>query len=164
MEKRAGLHPLELRRTFKVFTLTKMIGNYLVIRSTTSWVLRPKTWLKRQNLNHLARDLTGNTWRHFGSTDQWEKTYSVVETGTREISEPPSFWRYLVCSLLNNRFQHNRWPWLWRCLRRNTRRLIGYIYTDSSVEDAARNGGSGVFVRTLTGQTVHYANLNVFYQ
>ena len=39
-----------------------------------------------------------------------EENYSVVETETRKISEPPSPWGYLVCSLLNNRYQHNRWP------------------------------------------------------
>ena len=33
-----------------------------------------------------------------------------------------------------------------------------HIYTDGSAEDAVRNGGSGVFVRTLTGQTVSYSN------
>ena len=87
------------------------------------------------------------------------KTSSVVETGTRKISEPPSSWRDMVCCLLNNRYQHNRWPRLWRCLRRNTRRLTGHIiYTDGSAEDAVRNRGSGVFVRTPTGQTISYSN------
>ena len=33
-----------------------------------------------------------------------------------------------------------------------------HIYTDSSAEDAVRNWGSGVFVRTPTGQTVSYSN------
>ena len=33
-----------------------------------------------------------------------------------------------------------------------------YIYTDGSAEDALRNGGSGVFVRTPTGQTVSYSS------
>ena len=32
------------------------------------------------------------------------------------------------------------------------------IYTDSSAEDAARNGGSGTSARTPTGQTVSYSN------
>ena len=34
----------------------------------------------------------------------------LAAPGTRKISEPSSFWRYLVCSLLNNRYQHNKWP------------------------------------------------------
>ena len=33
-----------------------------------------------------------------------------------------------------------------------------HIYTDGSAEDAVRNGGSGVFVGTATGQTVSYSN------
>ena len=33
-----------------------------------------------------------------------------------------------------------------------------HVYTDGSAEDAVRNGGSGVFVRTPTGQTVSYSN------
>ena len=33
-----------------------------------------------------------------------------------------------------------------------------HIYTGSLAEDAVRNGGSGVFVRTPTGQTVSYSN------
>ena len=33
-----------------------------------------------------------------------------------------------------------------------------HIYTDCSAEEAVRNGGSGVFVRTPTGQTVGYSN------
>ena len=33
-----------------------------------------------------------------------------------------------------------------------------HIYTDGSAEDAVRNGGSGVFVRVPTGQTVNYTN------
>ena len=33
-----------------------------------------------------------------------------------------------------------------------------HVYTDGSAEDAVRNGGSGVFVRTTTGQTVSYSN------
>ena len=43
MEKRADL-PLELLRTFKVLTQTRRrrSGDYLVIRSTKSWLLQPK--------------------------------------------------------------------------------------------------------------------------
>ena len=33
-----------------------------------------------------------------------------------------------------------------------------HIYTDGLAEDAVRNGGSGMFVRTRTGQTVSYTN------
>ena len=33
-----------------------------------------------------------------------------------------------------------------------------HIYTDGSANDAVRNGGSGVFVRTPTGQTDSYTN------
>ena len=33
-----------------------------------------------------------------------------------------------------------------------------HVYTNGSVEDAASNGGSGVLVRTSTGQTVSYSN------
>ena len=33
-----------------------------------------------------------------------------------------------------------------------------HIYTDGSAEDAVRNEGSGVFVRTPAGQTVSYSN------
>ena len=45
-------------------------------------------------------------------------------------------------------------------MRRNTGRLIGHIVidTDDSAEDAVRNGGSGVFVRAPTGQTVSFTN------
>ena len=32
------------------------------------------------------------------------------------------------------------------------------IYTDGSAEDTVKNGGSGVFVRTPTGQIVSYSN------
>ena len=70
-----------------------------------------------------------------------------------KISEPSSPWRYIVCFLLNNRYQHSRWPWLWACLTKNTYRLIEHIFTSSSAEDAVKNGGNGMFVRTPIGQT-----------
>ena len=80
------------------------------------------------------------------------ETSSVQETGTRKISKPPSSWRYLVYSLLNSRYQHNRWLWHWR-----GKIPAGWLDT-CSAEDTVRNGGSGVFVRTPTGQTVGYSN------
>ena len=44
-------------------------------------------------------------------------------------------------------------------MRRNIRRLDWtHIYTDGSAEEAVRNGGSDVFVRTSTGQTARYSN------
>ena len=33
-----------------------------------------------------------------------------------------------------------------------------HVHTDGSAEDVVRNGGSGVFVRAPTGQTVSYTN------
>ena len=41
-----------------------------------------------------------------------------------------------------------------KCLQSNW----AHIYTNGSAEDSVRNGGSGVFVRTRTGQTVSYSN------
>ena len=60
------------------------------------------------------------------------KTSSVVESGTRKIQEQPSSWKQMVYSLLNNRYQHSRWPWLWGCFRKITCRLIGHIYSPTA--------------------------------
>ena len=110
MEKRADLEPLELRRTFKVLTHTEKI------RRLPGHPLHNK--LAAPTNNRLKRHLPSTVWprtsgehmKTFWKHRSMRKPSSVVQTGTREISEPPSSWSYLVCSLLNNRYQHNRWP------------------------------------------------------
>ena len=57
MEKRVYLEPLELRRTFKVRTQTKKIRRLPGHLLHKTLAAPTKTKLKRQSLNHLARDL-----------------------------------------------------------------------------------------------------------
>ena len=131
MEKRADLEPLELRRTFKVLSQTEKIWRLPGHPLHKKLAAPTKNRLKRQSLNHLARDLR-RTHEDILDPEINSETSSVVETGTRKISEPPFSWKYLVCSLLSNRYHHSRWPWLRRCWRRNTRRLIGHMYTPTA--------------------------------
>ena len=128
MEKRADLEPLELRRTLKVLSQTGKIRRLpghplhkkLAAPTKIGWKDRASTIWPGTSGEHMKIFLIHRLMR---------VTTCVVETGIRMISKPPSSWRYLVCSLLNNRYQHNRWPWLWRCSKRNIRRLVGHIYT-----------------------------------
>ena len=99
MEMRADLEPLELRRR-------RRSGNYLVIRSTKSWLLQPKIG----RASTIWAGTSGEHMKIFWIHISMRETSSVVEIGTGKISEPPSSWRYLVCSLLNNRHKHNIWP------------------------------------------------------
>ena len=57
MEKRADLEPLELRRTFKVLTQTEKIRRLPGHPFHKKLAAPTKNRLKRQSLNHLARDL-----------------------------------------------------------------------------------------------------------
>ena len=57
IEKRADLEPLELRRTFKVLTQTEMIRRLPNHPLHSKLAAPTKNRLKRQSLNHLARDL-----------------------------------------------------------------------------------------------------------
>ena len=142
---------------FKLLPRRSRSGDYLVIRSTKN-ATPTKNRLKQtnkqqkqtdkqtnrqtnkqtntqtnkqnqQSLSHLARDL--RTHEDILHPQINEENFLCCRDWNQEDLEPPSSWGYLVCSLLNNRCQHNRfcWPWLWRCLRRNTRMLIRHIYT-----------------------------------
>ena len=75
------------------------------------------------------------------------KTSSVEETGTRTIFLE-------ILGLLPTEQQIPTQPMaltLEMLEEKNTCRLVGHIYTDSSAEDAVRNVGSDMFVRMPTG-------------
>ena len=57
MEKRADLEPLELQRTFKVLTQTEKIRRLPGYPLHKKLAVPTKNRMKRQSLNHLARDL-----------------------------------------------------------------------------------------------------------
>ena len=64
------------------------------------------------------------------------KTPSVVETGTRKISKPPSSWRYLVCTLLNNRYKTQQMALTLEKLEEKYPQADWtHVYTDGSRED-----------------------------
>ena len=95
-----------------------------------------------------------NTWRNLGSTDQWGNPL-------HERVESKRYWSY---SLLRG-----TWPAM--CWTTDTSSTDGpysgdtwgeiltgwltHVYINSSA-DAAENGGSGVFIRTSTGQTINH--------
>ena len=155
MEIRADLEPLELRRTFKVLTQTEKI------RRLPGHPLHKKLAAptkKRQSLNHLARDLRrthedildpqineGNNlcsrdWNH----DDLRATIFLEVPGLLPAEQQiPAQQMALTLEMLEEKYPQAGWT---------------HIYTDGSAEEVVRNGGSGVFVRTPTGQTFGYSN------
>ena len=132
MEKGADLEIPELRRTLEVLTQTEKVRR-LTGHPFHNKLAAPtkKKKAKKTEPHTFGKGPKENTRRHSGSTDQWGQTSSVVQSGTRKITEQPSSWKHLVYSLLNNRYQHNR-PWLWGYFRENTCRLIGHIYSPTA--------------------------------
>ena len=158
IEKRADLEPLELRRTFKVLTQPEKIRRLPGHPLHKKLAARTKNRLKRQSLNHLARDLRRI---HEGILDpqinegnllcsrDWDKedlraTIFLEVPGLLSAEQQiPTQQMALTLEMLEEKYPQADWT---------------HIYTNGLVEDAVRNGGSGVFVRTPTGQTVRYSN------
>ena len=117
-----------------------------------------KNRLKRQSLNHLVRVLRrthedildpqiyeGNhlccmDWNQedFGAT-----IFQEVPGLLLAEQQIPTQQMALTLEMLGEKYPQADWA---------------HIYTDGSAEDAIRNGGSGMIVRTPTGQTVSYSN------
>ena len=108
-EKRADLKPWNSEEYLQFSSRRRRSGDCLVIRSTKSWLLQPKI-NRKDRASTIWPGTSAEHMKIFCIHRSMTKTSSVVETGTREIPEPPSSWRYLACFLLNNRYQHNRWP------------------------------------------------------
>ena len=106
MEKRADLEPLELRRTFKVLTQIRRLPGHPLHKKLTA----PTKIGRKDGASIIWPGTSGEHMKIFWIHRSMRETSSVVKTGIRMISEPPSSWRYRVCSLLNNRYQHNRLP------------------------------------------------------
>ena len=158
MEKRADLEPLWLLRTFKVLTQTEKIRRLPGHPLHKKLAARTKNRPKRQNLNHLARDLRRthtdilepqiNEGNHLCSTD-WNQDdlRATIFMEVPDLLHPeqqiPAPQMALTVKMLEDKYP----------LADRT-----HIYTDSSAEEAVRNGGIGVFVRTPKEQTVSYSN------
>ena len=161
MEKRADLEPLELRRTFKVLTHTEKIRRLTGHPLHKKLGAPTKNRLKRQSLSHLARDLRRtrhedildpqiNEENHLCSRD-WNQddlraTIFLEVPGLLPVEQQiPTQQMALTLEMLEEKYPQADWT---------------HIYTDGSAEEAVGNGGSGVFVRTPTGQTISYSNVN----
>ena len=156
MEKRADIEPLELRRNFKVLTQTeklKRLPNHPLHEKLQA---PTKNRLKRQSLNHLAREL-GNKQEdildseiseecHLRSS-KWNPTDFDI-TICQEVpgllpreQQFPAEEMTVTMQMLEEKYPQTEW----------TR-----IYTDGSADEAIKNGGSGVYVKTSTGETHTY--------
>ena len=115
--------------------------------------------LKRQSLNHLAGD-PRRTHEHILDPQingenllcsrDWTHLEGLIATIFLEVpgllpaeQQIPTQQIALILEMLEEKYQQADWI---------------HVYTDGSAEDAVRNGGSGVFVRNPTGQTVSYSN------
>ena len=158
IEKRADLESLELRRTFKVLTQTKKIRRLPGHPLHKKLAAPTKNRLKRQSLNHLAKDLRRthedipdpqiNEGNHHCSREWYQDdlraTIFLEVPGLLPTEQQiPTQQMALTLEMLEEKYPQADWT---------------HIYTDSSAEEAVRNGGSGMFVRTPTGQTVGYSN------
>ena len=158
MEKRADLEPLELRRTFKVLTQTEKIRRLPGHPLHKKLAAPTKNRLKRQSLNHLARDLRrthedildpqinegNNLCSRDWNQDDLRATIFLEVPGLLPAEQQiPAQQMALTLEMLEEKYPQAGWT---------------HIYTDGSAEEAVRNGGSGVFVRTPTGQTFGYSN------
>ena len=144
IEKRADLEPLELRRTFKVLTQTEKIRRLPGHPLHKKLAAPTKNRLKRQSLNHLARDLRRI---HEGILDpqinegnllcsrDWDKEDLRATIFLEVPQQIPTQQMALTLEMLEEKYPQADWT---------------HIYTNGLVEDAVRNGGSGVFVRTPT--------------
>ena len=117
-----------------------------------------KNRLKRQSLNHLARDLRrthedildpqinegNNLCSRDWNQDDLRATIFLEVPGLLPAEQQiPAQQMALTLEMLEEKYPQAGWT---------------HIYTDGSAEEAVRNGGSGVFVRTPTGQTFGYSN------
>ena len=158
MEKRADLEPLQVRRTFKVLTRTEKIRRLPGHPHHKKLAAPTKNRPKRQSLNHLARDLRRthedildtqmNEGNHLCSgewnPDDLRATIVLEVPGLLPAEQQiPTQQMALTLEMLEEKYPQADWT---------------HIYTDGSAEDAVRDGGSGVFVRTPTGQTVRHSN------
>ena len=158
MEKRADLGPLELRRTFKVLSQTEKIRRLPGHPLHKKLAAPTKNKLKRRSLNLLDRDLRRthedildpkiNEGNHQCSRD-WNQddlraTIFLEVPGLFPAGQQiPAQQMALTLEMLEEKYPQADWT---------------HIYTNGSVEEAVRNRGSGLFVRTPTGQTVGYSN------
>ena len=158
MEKRADLEPLELRRAFKVLTQTEKIRRLPGHPLYKKLAAPTKNRLKRQSLNHLARDLRrthedildpqinegNNLCSRDWNQDDLRATIFLEVPGLLPAEQQiPAQQMALTLEMLEEIYPQAGWT---------------HIYTDGSAEEAVRNGDSGVFVRTPTGQTFGYSN------
>ena len=115
-----------------------------------------KNRLKRKSLNHLARELRGKqndiidseineethlTPRGWNPTDLDVTICQEVPGLLTREQQIPALEKALTMQMLEERYPQTEWT---------------HIYTDGSADDAVRDGGSGVYVRTPTGQTHTY--------
>ena len=153
MEKRADMEPLELRRTFKVLTQTETIQRLPGHPLHKMLAAPTKNRLKRQSLNHLARDLrrahedfldpqikeeTLLCTRDWNQEDLRATIFLEVPGLLPAEQQIPTQQMTLTLKMLEEKYLQTDWT---------------HIYTDGSAEDAVGNGGRGVFVRTPTGQS-----------
>ena len=117
-----------------------------------------KNRLKRQSLKHLARDLRRTHedildpqineenllgCRDWNQEDLRSTIFLEVPGLFPAAQQLPIQQMALTLEMLEEKYLQADWT---------------HIYTSGSAEDAVRNGGSGMFVRTPTGQTVSYTN------
>ena len=158
MEKKADLEPLELRRTFKVLTQMEKIRRLPGHPLHKKLAAPTKKRLKRQSLNHLAREPSRthedildpliNEGNHLCSRgwnqDDLRATIFLEVPGLVPVEQQiPTQQMALALEMLEEKYPQAEWT---------------HIYTDGSAEDAVRNGDSLVFVRTPTRQTVICSN------
>ena len=157
MKERADLEPLELRRTFKVLTKTEKIRRLPGHPLHKKLAAPTKNRLKRQSFNHLAMDLRrthedildpqineGNhLWSRDWNQDDLRATIFLEVPGLLPAEQQiPTQQMALILEIFEEKYPQADWT---------------HIYSDGSAEDAVRNGRSGMFVRTPTGQAVSYS-------
>ena len=154
MEKKADLESQELR-TFKVLTQTEQIRRLPGHPLHNKLAAPTKHRLKRQSLNHLTRDVRRthedvcdpqiNKENLFYSRQEGLRATIFLEVPSLLFAEQqiPTQQMALTLEMLEEKYPSVDWT---------------HIYTNGSEDDAVRNGGCGVFVRTPTEQTVSYIN------
>ena len=153
MEKRADIEPLETRRGYKVLKQTEKIRRLPGHPLHAKLSAPTKNRLKRQSLNHLSRalrkpqedildadvsvetNLTHRDWNTAPFATCIELEVPGLEY--RQQQSPPAE-KALTLAMLDEQYPCDNWT---------------HIYTDGSADDAVKNGGCGVYVRTPTGQT-----------
>ena len=158
MQKRADIEPLENRRELKVLTQTEKLRRLPSHPMHKKLSAMTKNRLKRKSLNHLTKDLRKKESEILDQEIKEESHLSIKnwnqtsETYTIELEVPglysreeqhPAQEKSTTLEMLNEKYPSDVWT---------------HIYTDGSADDAVKNGGSGVFIKTTDGQKHTFSN------